>query len=335
MKEAMLYNPLQDKKVQCYLCEHRCKISDGNLGVCNVRKNIDGILFTLVYGKTTSQHIDPIEKKPLYHYFPGSTAYSIATPGCNFSCQWCQNWEISQMPRELGRISGYEVTPEEIISEAIASHSRSIAYTYTEPTIFFEYAFDIAKLAKEKRIANVYVTNGYMSKEMLDIFHPFLDAANVDLKAFSDQTYKRMVGARLQPVLDNLVEMKRWGIWVEITTLVIPGINDDLEDLRQIAQFIARELDVDTPWHISRFFPHYKMMNIPPTPIDRLIKAREIGKSEGLRYVYLGNVGGESNTICHQCGKVLVKRRGYWIPENHISNNTCPDCGAEIAGVWY
>ena len=334
MKEAMLYQPLQDKKVQCNLCEHRCKIIDDSVGVCNVRKNVDGKLYSLVYGKTISQHVDPIEKKPLYHYFPGSTAYSIATPGCNFRCQWCQNWEIAQMPREFGKISGYEVTPSDIVANVKSNDCKSIAYTYTEPTIFFEFAYDISKIAKEKGIKNIFVTNGYMSKEMLEIYHPFLDAANVDLKAYSEKTYKRMVGARLQPVLDNLIEMKKLGIWIEVTTLVIPGINDDLGELNEIAHFIANELDLDTPWHLSRFFPHYKTRNIPPTPIDRLIQVRDIGKRAGLRYVYLGNVGGDTNTICYQCGKVLVRRSGYWIPENLMIKNSCPNCGARIAGIW-
>jgi pyruvate formate lyase activating enzyme len=334
MKEALLYEPIGDLKVQCHLCEHRCKIADGNLGICKVRKNIGGTLYTLVYGKTISQHVDPIEKKPLYHFLPGSTAYSIATPGCNFRCQWCQNWEIAQMPREFGRIAGQETSPQEIIDEAIDNRCQSIAYTYTEPTIFFEYAFDIAKFAKEKGIANIYVTNGYMTKEMLDIFHPYLDAANVDLKSFNKHTYKRLVGAELQPILNNLVLMKQLGIWVEVTTLVIPGVNDQPDELRQTARFIAQELDVDTPWHLSRFFPHYKMRNIPPTPIDRLVAAQKIGKEEGLHYVYLGNVGGETDTVCYQCGTLLITRKGYWVPENQLKENTCPKCGAYIAGVW-
>ena len=334
MKEAMLYEKLQEKTVRCNLCAHRCKITDGNLGICNVRKNSDGNLFTLVYGKTISQHVDPIEKKPLYHFLPGSTAYSIATPGCNFRCQWCQNWEIAQMPREFGKISGYDVSPHEIIAEAKTDHCKSIAYTYTEPTIFFEFAYDISILAKEEGIKNIYVTNGYMSKEMLDSFHPYLDAANVDLKAFRDQTYKSLVGARLQPVLDNLIKMRELGIWIEVTTLVIPGINDDLDELKEVAHFIAQELGIDTPWHLSRFFPQYRMRNVPPTSIDRLKQAREIGYYEGLRYVYLGNVGDDSNTICYNCGKVLVKRRGYWIPENYLTQDKCPNCGTKIVGVW-
>jgi pyruvate formate lyase activating enzyme len=334
MKEAMLYESLGDKRIRCNLCEHRCIIADGKLGVCNVRENRNGILYTLVYGQTISQHVDPIEKKPLYHFYPGSTAYSLATPGCNFRCQWCQNWEIAHMPRERGVITGYDSLPENIIKDAITSHSRSIAYTYTEPTIFFEYTYDIARLAHKAGIANVYVTNGYMTSEMLQIMHPYLDAANVDLKAFQEKTYKRYVGSGLQPVLDRLVEMKKLGIWLEVTTLVIPGVNDDLEELRDIAKFIFEELGPDVPWHLSRFFPHYKMSNIPPTPLQTLHQAVEIGKDEGLHYIYMGNVGGESNTICPQCDELIIRRQGYWIPENRLQAGNCPRCGAAAAGVW-
>ena len=334
MKEALLYDKLDGNRVRCNLCAHRCVIAEGKLGVCKVRQNVEGTLYTLVYGRTISQHVDPIEKKPLYHFYPGSSAYSIATPGCNFRCQWCQNWEISQMPRERDLISGYEATPKQIVADALASGCRSIAYTYTEPTIFFEYAYDTARLSHAAGIANVYVTNGYMTTEMLETFHPYLDAANVDLKAFRDETYRRYVGAGLQPVLDTLISMKNMGIWAEVTTLVIPGINDDPAELRDAARFVAQELGVETPWHISRFFPHYKMEAIPPTPVETLQRAQEIGWDEGLRYVYLGNVGGESNTVCHQCGRVLIRRRGYWVVENNIHTGHCPDCGARVAGVW-
>ena len=334
MKEALLYESLGEKRIRCNLCEHRCIITDGKLGVCNVRENRNGILYTLVYGQTISQHVDPIEKKPLYHFYPGSTSYSLATVGCNFRCQWCQNWEIAHLPRERGVITGYDSPPDNIIRDAIASHSRSIAYTYTEPTIFFEYAYDIARLAHKAGIANVYVTNGYMTSEMLQMMHPYLDAANVDLKAFQEKTYKRYVGSGLQPGLDRLVEMKKLGIWLEVTTLVIPGVNDDLEELRDVAKFMVKELSPETPWHLSRFFPHYKMSNIPPTPLQTLHQAVEIGKDEGLHYIYMGNVGGESNTICPQCDELIIRRQGYWIPENRLQAGNCPRCGAAVAGVW-
>jgi pyruvate formate lyase activating enzyme len=334
MKEALLYDVLDNKRVKCNLCAHRCIIAEGRLGVCNVRENRNGVLYTLVYGRTISQHVDPIEKKPLYHFYPGSKAYSIATPGCNFRCQWCQNWEIAQMPRERGVINGFYVSPEEIVSDAIATSSRSIAYTYTEPTIFFEYTLDVAKRAKSAGIANVYVTNGYMTSEMLDMMAPYLDSANVDLKAFHDRTYKRYVGAGIQPVFDSLVKMKELDIWVEVTTLIIPEVNDDYDELREIAVFIADNLGTETPWHISRFFPHYKMSNIPPTPVDTLTHARELGKEAGLQYVYLGNVGGETNTNCHQCGVQLIRRQGYWIALNRVKAGKCPECGTSVAGVF-
>ncbi|MEA3439262.1 MAG: AmmeMemoRadiSam system radical SAM enzyme [Chloroflexota bacterium] len=334
MKEALLYEKIDKKRVRCHLCAHYCVIPEGKLGVCEVRKNIDGDLYTLVYGRTISQHVDPIEKKPLYHFYPGSTAYSIATPGCNFKCEWCQNSEIAHMPCEYIPTAGQISSPEQIVANARAARSASIAYTYTEPTIFFEYAYDTARLAKEAGIANVYVTNGYMTSEMLELFHPYLDAANVDLKAFRKRTYHRYVGAGLEPILDSLKLMKKLGIWLEVTTLVIPGINDDPDELRDAAQFVSQELGRDTPWHISRFFPHYMMREVPPTPVRTLERAREIGFEEGLRYVYLGNVSGESNTYCHQCGNLLILREGYWVPEVKILDGKCTNCGTPAAGVW-
>jgi pyruvate formate lyase activating enzyme len=334
MHEAMLYEKIAGNRVRCHLCAHRCVISEGKKGVCQVRENRGGVLYTLVYGHTVSQNVDPVEKKPLYHFYPGSLAYSIATPGCNFRCQWCQNWQISQMPRERDLIAGREASPEQIVASALDTGSRSIAYTYTEPTVFFEYAYHIALLASLDGLANIFVTNGYMTQQMLEMFHPYLDAANVDLKAFRKETYRRYVGAGLQPVLDDLKLIKQMGIWLEVTTLVIPDLNDDPAELRDAARFIAQELGPDSPWHISRFFPGYKMTDRPPTPIETLHKAQEIGLEEGLRYVYLGNVAEESNTTCHDCGQLLIRRQGYWIAENNIREGRCPNCGASIAGVW-
>jgi pyruvate formate lyase activating enzyme len=334
MKVALFFEPLENNRVKCNLCSHNCIIADGKLGVCNVRENKGGELFTLVYGETISQNIDPIEKKPLYHFYPGSKSYSIATPGCNFRCQWCQNWEIAHMPRERGLISGSHTSPKSIIDQVIANGCQSISYTYTEPTIFFEFAYDIARKANSLGILNVLVTNGFMTPEMLNMISPYLDAANVDIKAFKEKTYQKFIGARLQPVLDNLVLMKNLDIWVEITTLVIPGINDDLEELEQIAKFIYQELGPNTPWHISRFFPHYHLSNVPPTSISTLNLARDIGMDVGLKYVYLGNVVGESNTKCHHCGDVLIQRQGYWVPENRLQYGICPNCGTPIPGVW-
>jgi pyruvate formate lyase activating enzyme len=334
IKEALLYERLAHDHVRCNLCAHHCVIADGKLGVCKVRKNVDGKLYTMVYNHTISQHVDPIEKKPLYHFYPGSTAFSIATPGCNFHCEWCQNWDIAQMSGEEGQLFGYDSTPKQIISSAQETGSHSIAYTYTEPTIFFEYTYDIARLAHETGMANIYVTNGYMTTEALTLISPYLDAANVDLKSFRDKTYLRYVGGKLEPILENLKHMKQLGIWLEVTTLVIPTINDDINELRDIAWFIAQDLGPETPWHISRFFPYYQMMNLLPTSITTLRKAMEIGLDAGLHYVYLGNVDGNSITICNNCGFELIKRRGVVLDEYHIQDGCCPHCGAPVAGVW-
>jgi len=257
MKEAMLYERLPGRTVRCNLCAHRCVIADGEMGNCCVRQNQGGTLYTLVYGRVVAQRVDPVEKKPRFHFHPGTFAYSIATPGCNFRCQWCQNWEISQVPCEHYLPMGQEADPEQIVTAAQRANCSSIAYTYTEPTVFFEYTYDTARLAHEAGLANIYITNGYMTEEMLKIFHPYLDAANVDLKTFGPETYRRYIGARLQPVLDTLQVMRRLGIWLEVTTLVIPGINDDPAELEDAARFVVEELGRETPWHISRFFPAY------------------------------------------------------------------------------
>ena len=333
MKEAMLYEKLTDEKVQCNLCAHRCTIAEGRVGVCHVRENVGGVLYTLVYGRTIAQHVDPIEKKPLLHFYPGSTAYSIATPGCNFRCHWCQNADISQAPREEHLLLGEEASPGEIVAAAQRTGCRSIAYTYTEPTIFFEYSYDTARLAREAGLANVYVTNGYMTGEMLGQMYPYLEAANVDLKGFRDEVYRRYAGARLQPVLDSLLRMKQLGIWLEITTLIIPGINDDREELRDAARFVADELGPETPWHISRFRPAYKMADVPSTDISTLLQAQEIGREAGLYHVYVGNVPGESNTTCHACGHILIRRSGYCLLANDVGTGArCPECGTHVAG---
>lgn len=335
MKEAMLYEKIGDKKVQCNLCAHRCKINEGKKGICLVRENRDGTLYTLVYGRTISQHVDPIEKKPLFNFYPGTTAYSIATVGCNFKCQFCQNWEISQMVRDEHLIMGNEASPESIVENAKKYGSKSIAYTYTEPTIFFEYAYDTAKLAHEVDIKNVFVTNGYMTEEAIKKIEPYLDAANVDLKSFSDDFYRKLCGAKLQPVLDALKLMKKLGIWVEVTTLIIPTLNDSSEELREIAKFIVNELGEGTPWHISRFYPAYNLTDKPPTPIETIHKAREIGLNEGLKYVYEGNVPGSTgeNTYCPNCKNLIIERLGYQIINKATKDGKCPYCESKIYGV--
>jgi len=332
--EALLYKAEKDQAVQCFLCAHRCYIKNGERGKCLVRINVEGHLKTLVFGDAIVKHVDPIEKKPLYHFYPGSLAYSVATPGCNFKCKWCQNWEISQLPRMTDQISIDYTSPAEIVKEAKRRKCLSIAYTYTEPTVFFEYTYAISRLAKQEGIFNVYVTNGYMTNEMLEMYHPFLDAANVDIKAFSESTYQKYVGAHLKPVLETCKRMKELGIWLEITTLVIPGINDDLGELADLASFIVNELGADTPWHISRYYPNYEITDIEPTPTKILDRAAEIGQKAGLNYVYQGNLSLESSTRCPHCHTELISRRGFQILRNKIDKNgRCPVCDALIEGV--
>ncbi|MFP3897501.1 MAG: AmmeMemoRadiSam system radical SAM enzyme [Anaerolineales bacterium] len=340
MKEAMLYEKLEGDVVRCALCAHRCRIREGETGICGVRENREGTLYSLVYGQIISHAVDPIEKKPLFHFYPGTDAFSIATVGCNFRCTFCQNADISQMPRDQGRIVGREMPPEAVVEAAGRRDCRSIAYTYTEPTIFFEYTYDVAKLAHEADIANVYVTNGYMTLEMLDMMTspsdpPLLDAANVDLKSFRDEFYRQQCGASLQPVLDSLKILKRRGVWLEVTTLIIPDLNDSDEELEDIAQFIATELGMDTPWHVSRFHPTYRLRDHPSTPPSTLHRAREIGLEAGLQYVYEGNVASSEgeNTFCPRCGSPVIRRGGYTIEEYDIGDGACASCGKPIAGV--
>jgi pyruvate formate lyase activating enzyme len=335
--EACLYRKVENESVICDLCNHRCLIKPGKRGICRVRENTGGILQTLVYGKIVAAHIDPVEKKPLFHFLPGSLSYSIATAGCNFKCRFCQNSDIAQMTGEIqGRIPGYSVEPASVVKAAMDGNCQSISYTYTEPTVFFEFAHDTAKIACEKGLKNIFVTNGYMSPEALDRIAPFLDAANVDLKSFSDDFYKTYCGARLEPVKETLKRMKKRGIFVEVTTLLIPGLNDDSKELASLAAFICQELGPDVPWHISRFHPTYLLTDRPRTPLETITRAREIGLKSGLRHVYVGNVPGENgeNTYCHQCGKQLIHRFGFVIERNELKNGACPDCGAAISGVF-
>jgi pyruvate formate lyase activating enzyme len=342
MKEALLYEKLENKIIRCSLCAHRCRIAPGEFGFCGVRENSGGILYTHAYGKAAAVHVDPIEKKPLYHFLPGSRSFSIATIGCNFRCDFCQNWEISQSSFDKkGQSPGggapdleeEEFLPEEIVEEAIRNKCQSISYTYTEPTVFFEYALDTAKLAKEQDLYNVFVTNGYMSKEALLMIRPYLDAANVDLKFFKDSSYKKICSASLGPVLDTIRLMKELKIWVEITTLVVPGENDSNEELGGIAEFIAG-VDKNIPWHVSRFHPDYKLTHHHPTPEASLEKARGVGRRAGLKFIYAGNVYGWGNdTNCPVCDKLLIKREDFSIFEYNIEEGQCVSCGASIPGV--
>ena len=325
----------EGNKVQCSLCCHRCLISPGKRGICAVRENRDGTLYSLVYDKVIAQNIDPIEKKPLFHFQPGSISYSIATPGCNFRCRHCQNADISQLPHDHGGVVlGEEVAPSAIVAAALKTRCTSISYTYTEPTIYFELAYETARLAVEAGLKNVFVTNGYITPEALGVIRPYLHAANIDLKGFTDDFYKNICGARLQPVLDAIRLYKEFSIWIEITTLVIPGHNDSDEELRDIARFI-RSVGEDIPWHVTRFHPTYKLTDQPRTPLATLKRAQQIGFEAGLRYVYEGNIPGESeDTVCWSCKKRLVKRIGFSVEENKVKEGKCSYCNAVIDGVW-
>ncbi len=335
MKEAMLYEKLEDKKVRCHLCNHGCVIKDGKRGICFVRENREGTLYSLVYGKVISMNVDPIEKKPLFHFHPGSTSFSIATVGCNFRCKHCQNFEISQYPKEHGGgIAGATVTPEAVVEAAERNGCKSISYTYTEPTIFFELAYDCARLAKGKGIKNVFVSNGYTSPEATRLIAPYLDGNNIDLKG-GEKFYKEVCGAKAGPVRDTIRLMKELGVWVEVTTLIIPGYNDVEEDLKSIAEFI-KSVDPSIPWHVTQFYPTYKLTDVERTPVKTLSWARQMGFDTGLKYVYEGNVPGEGgeNTYCPNCRKLLIQRFGFSIQESRIKDGKCLNCGAAIEGVW-
>ena len=333
IKEAMLYKRTKADKVSCFLCSHHCLISDGKFGICNVRENRGGVLYTHAYGELIAQNIDPIEKKPLYHFLPGSRSFSIAAIGCNFQCGFCQNWQISQAEesKALG-LHPEEVKPEDVVRQAKQTGSKSISYTYTEPTIFFEYAYEIGQIAKKEGLLNVFVTNGYMTRKTIQMIQPYLDAANIDLKSFRDDFYGKVCKGKLTPVLKSIELMKRLNIWIEVTTLIVPGQNDSDDELKKIAEFLAG-LDTSIPWHISRFYPQYKMEDLEGTPLEILSNAYDIGKEAGLRYVYLGNVGQRNNTYCYQCQRLLIERLGFSIKDYRIKEGLCPGCNSSIDGV--
>ncbi len=334
LKEAYLYGK-KDTKIDCFLCEHRCRIQPSDFGFCGVRENRDGKLVTHVYGNPIAANVDPIEKKPLYHFLPGTQSYSVATIGCNFRCAFCQNWQISQANKKDGPFfSERELLPEEIVKNAKKNGCRSISYTYTEPTIFFEYAYDTAELAKKENMLNVFVTNGYMTPEALEKIKPYLDACNVDLKSFRDDFYRSVCKARLKPVLDSIRLMREMEIWVEVTTLVVPEQNDSVEELEKIARFLV-EVDPDIPWHLSRFHPDYEFQNVGPTSIEVLTKAAELGKEAGLNYIYIGNVLSESmDTACPKCGNTVLSRSGFTLRQSRLEQGACSFCGNPIAGVF-
>jgi len=330
MKEAQFYEKKPNRAVKCHLCPHDCLINEGNIGRCLVRKNTDGILYALSYGNIVAKGVDPIEKKPLFHFYPGSLAYSIATVGCNLKCKHCQNADISQA--SPSDVFSENIAPETVVQQAIQAGCHSIAYTYTEPTVFYEYALDTAKYAHKKGLKNVFVTNGYISKEPLETIAPYLDAANIDIKSMSETFYKKICGAHLKPVLESIKRYYDLGIWIELTTLLIPGYNDSEAELNDIAMFIA-DIDPSIPWHVTGFHPTYKLTDAPPTTASSLEKAAKIGKDHGLRYVYQGNIGSGEDTICPSCGKTLISRSVFRMVQNSVKDSKCPYCGTTIEGI--
>ncbi|MDZ7339277.1 MAG: AmmeMemoRadiSam system radical SAM enzyme [candidate division KSB1 bacterium] len=335
MKEALFYTKLEGGKVRCELCPHRCTIHDGRTGICGVRQNRGGTLYSLVYGKAIAVHVDPIEKKPLFHVYPGSRSFSLATVGCNFSCRFCQNADISQMPRATGHVAGEDFPPEEVVASALSTDCRTIAYTYTEPTVYYEYAEDCGRAAVAHGLKNVFVTNGFISPEPLRRLQGVLHAANVDLKGFDREFYRKVVGGDLESVLETLRLMKELGIWVEVTTLLVPTHVDKEDQLRGIARFIAEKLGKETPWHVTRFYPQYRMTELPPTPLDSLHRARRIGLEAGLYYVYSGNVPGDEgeHTYCYRCGAKVIERYGFSVRSRRLKDGACAQCGAPIHGL--
>ncbi len=330
--QAVLWEPWRGgPAVHCFLCAHHCRIEPGARGRCSVRENREGRLETLVYGRAVAAAVDPIEKKPLFHFLPGTTSFSLAAVGCNFACLFCQNSDISQMPRDCSAIAGTDFPPNLVVDRAMAAGCASIAYTYTEPTVFFEYAEACMDLALAEGIKNVFVTNGYMTRQALERLQGKLHAANVDLKGFSDSFYRRVIGARLGPVKRSIALMVEMGIWVEVTTLLIPGYNDDEGELRELAYFLA-SLSTDLPWHISRFHPSYRLLDVPPTPVATIERAAAIGREAGLNYVYTGNIPGHDgeSTVCPRCGEVVINRFGFSIRHHNLNGNRCGNCGASL-----
>ena len=334
---ALLWEPAQDQQVQCNLCAHRCLIGPGKAGICQVRINQQGALWSRVYGRSTNLAVDPIEKKPLFHFFPGSRAMSMATVGCNFSCDHCQNCSISQWPQEhdlLRPVPGTELSPQQIVDAALETESQIIAYTYTEPTIYLEYALDTARLAAEQGIQNVFVTNGYATAEAVELVAPYLHGANVDLKGTDDRVLRREVKAESAPVMRTIEDLHRRGVWVEVTTLVIPGSNDDEQQLRQIAEFIA-SVDPQMPWHISRFHPTFRRQDRASTSARTIHRAMEIGREAGLHHVYPGNLWSadeHESTRCPGCGALVIQRQGYSLGQTRLRAGRCAACDHLIAG---
>lgn len=321
------------KRVQCDLCPTECVLEDYQIGGCKVRINKGGILYSLVYGKPCAVHIDPIEKKPFFHFLPATTAFSIATAGCVLGCKFCQNWQISQASPE--DTNNHDLPPDEVVRQAMFYGCRSITYTYTEPTVFYEYMYDTAQIARKFNVKNTMHTCGYIKERPLRELSKYMDAADVDLKAFTEDFYNRICGGKLKPVLDALVILKEEGVWLEITNLVISTLNDDMKKVKEMCMWIVKNLGTDVPIHFSRFFPYYRLKDLPPTPIETLIDAKNTAMDAGLRYVYIGNIRNEAeNTFCPKCKNILIERIGYFVKQNNIIGNKCKFCGTIIAGVW-
>jgi pyruvate formate lyase activating enzyme len=332
--EARHYNKLQNLKVECQLCPRKCKVADRERGACGVRENRGGTYYTLVYSRVCSKNVDPIEKKPLFHFLPGSPAYSIATPGCNFECRFCQNWEIAQFRPE--QVQSVLMTPQRVVSGAKVSDCTIIAYTYSEPVIFYEYMFDCAKAGNKDGMHSVMISNGYIEEKPLRELCQVLSAVKIDLKAFTEKFYKDICSGELKPVLRTLEILKENGIWFEIVVLIIPTLNDSPDEISRMSDFIVTKLGPDVPVHFTRFHPTYKIKNLPPTPVETLEKARTIAMGKGMHYPYVGNVWGHpaESTYCPGCKKPVIRRIGFQILENRISNGKCQGCGTKIAGVW-
>jgi pyruvate formate lyase activating enzyme len=334
-KEAMFYERQPDERIKCTLCPRECVIGDRERGWCGVRENHKGTYYTLVYGNPCAVHVDPIEKKPFFHFLPASTAYSISTAGCNFNCKYCQNWQISQ--RRPEQTENVYLPPKKVVEYARMNGCRSIAYTYAEPTVFYEYMYDTARLARQKGVRNVIVSAGYMNQRPLEQLCEMVDAIKIDLKAFRDKFYREICSGQLEPVLNAIKTIKQKGVWLEIVDLVVPTLNDSVEEFHDLASWVMDELGPDVPLHFSRFYPMYQLKNLPPTPIATLEKAREEAMKVGLRYVYLGNVNPThegNNTFCPNCSRLLIRRMGFFVIKNDVVSGKCRYCDWEVPGVW-
>lgn len=334
MKEALFYQKEPEMRVKCTLCPRYCELNPDQRGFCYVRQNIDGKLYSLAYGKPYAVNVDPIEKKPLFHFLPGSRILSIGTAGCNMACKFCQNWDLSKARLDQDR--AIDLPPTRVVQMARHYETQSIAYTYNEPTIFAEYAMETAKLGREYHLRNVMVTNGYITPEAIDAVYQNMDAANVDLKGFSEQFYQQLALSHLQPVLDTLVALNKMGVWIEITNLIIPGYNDSITKITQLCEWVLKELGAFVPVHFTAFHPSYKMLDVPPTTPTTLLNARNRALEIGIKYVYVGNVSNReaSSTYCHQCKTLLIRRDWYTTENIALSGDRCSNCGSKIPGVF-